>query len=1015
MNPSSDRSLLSRNNASTTRILGSYSYIRNDQSASYLKLNKTGNDPENENEIEESPVQISEGMSEADPNDFGYYTIVKKNVNIKHEPELIEANKSGLFNTVNKAIKKVNKFEITRMNLLRKINEVDFDERTGEQRKNVRNQKEMIYTFAKEENDYKNFDLPNFFDIQNNLPAVTMGSKNGKKNKIQPVEEDVLQTENSYILKKQYHEISNNNMDHAQQLNYEYAKRKECYEINLIFSLLKKLETSLEPGSKLVIENPSRFHELKKESAQLIEKFRTTTNKEKYFLTSVKIEATKILIDFMKRVEKEVDDTPTKSNELEIKHLKNHIKWKKKISELVNIWELFSSNGIEMKFPVKYLVLKKYLTARALKRQNETERGKKDEDGGNLLSGIWKSLFSSSKSKFIPRGVFLPNQLINFLIEVLVSIFLMYSLFIIPVVEFLGYQSDTLLSIEKFVDVFFFIEIITNFRKAFKDKTNEFVYDIKKIMISYLTSRFIIDIISTIPWYFFLIKSPDTFGTVKKTVRVFKIVQINKFGPVNAKLESMKGANYYRLFKLFFIFGLFAHWLGCIMFAGINQSLDFEGLVDSCFIDNLDRSKDNVTFPCRYIFSVYNSAYIIPGQYTSAMGGNSELAPSGEYGIYVFQYMIGQILSAYIFGGMAAIIQNLNQGQNFFSNKMDMLNDHMKFYDVHNTTMLDVKIYYDYMWQRHKDVIYGKHHFDLLSKSLREKFERLNLPGNEILLAKFYNLNPGNSKLIGNILMNLSKLILFPYEILFEVGSVTKGIYILLNGDIQLGNDLIKNSNQSEFIISYGDIISKLREKEKNKDTKTNYFDERDSVIFPLLSALIKTGRNWQRCYSANFGDLLFLPIAAFDQLVFNFPIEMHILKHKTMEFVTSKKIFENPEIFKLISKHSSRSVGKYFLKEYDKITVWIPIPIPISQRKIAGNYIDTFIKKVRNQWREILLIGDLNVCLNSYSAINLIKSSGKKENLETKAVYSDPIDNIKAITKDIDKLTEMFLHEFEA
>jgi hypothetical protein len=56
----------------------------------------------------------------------------------------------------------------------------------------------------------------------------------------------------------------------------------------------------------------------------------------------------------------------------------------------------------------------------------------------------------------------------------------MYSLFIIPVVEFLGYQSDTLLSIEKFVDVFFFIEIITNFRKAFKDKTNELKEFIQK-------------------------------------------------------------------------------------------------------------------------------------------------------------------------------------------------------------------------------------------------------------------------------------------------------------------------------------------------------------------------------------------------------------------------------------------------------------------------------------------------------------------------------------------------------
>jgi hypothetical protein len=299
---------------------------------------------------------------------------------------------------------------------------------------------------------------------------------------------------------------------------------------------------------------------------------------------------------------------------------------------------------------------------------------------------------------------------------------------------------------------------------------------------------------------------------------------------------------------------------------------------------------------------------------------------------------------------------------------------------------------------------------------LREKFERLNLPGNEILLAKFYNLNPGNTKLIGTVLMNLSKTILFPYEILFEVGSVAKGIYILLNGDVQLTNENIQTVKASECLLNYADVITTMQEREQNKDyiANKNFYDEKDSIVFPLVSALIKTGRNWQRCFSKNFTDLLFMPLRGFDQLIFNFPIEMHILKHKIMEWVSNKKLFENTDLFKLVSKHSSRSVSKYFQKEYDKISIWIPIPIPISQRKIAGNYIDTFIKKVKNQWREILLIGDLNMCLNSYSTISLIKSSGKKEDKEKKASSNDPLDNIKVITKEIDRLTEKFILDFE-
>ena len=47
---------------------------------------------------------------------------------------------------------------------------------------------------------------------------------------------------------------------------------------------------------------------------------------------------------------------------------------------------------------------------------------------------------------------------------------------------------------------------------------------------------------------------------------------------------------------------------------------------------------------------------------------------------------------------------------------------------VDNETQNDVRTFYTYLWQRHKDIIYSKYHFDLLTESLREKFEKLNLP-----------------------------------------------------------------------------------------------------------------------------------------------------------------------------------------------------------------------------------------------------------------------------------------------
>ena len=271
----------------------------------------------------------------------------------------------------------------------------------------------------------------------------------------------------------------------------------------------------------------------------------------------------------------------------------------------------------------------------------------------------------------------------------------------------------------------------------------------------------------------------------------------------------------------------------------------------------------------------------------------------------------------------------------------------MVFYEVSETTQLDLKVYYDYLWQRHKDIIYGKGHFGILSRSLRERFEILNLPNNKLYLAKFYNLNLGNTKLVGKILMNLEKKILFPYEILFEEGSVCKGLYVLLNGDIELVTVDIPNVPPQKFAVELGKVLATQKTNSDVEVDTTLKLSEEFSVIFPLTSVLIKTGRIWQRSYSEEFSDLLFLPIETFDELVENFPIEIHTLKHAMFEEITQKKVFANEKLFKVVGTHSSRSTGKYYEKEFNKVNIWIPIAIPISQRKIAKNYIDCFMKKV--------------------------------------------------------------------
>jgi len=989
-----DRTLFSRMNKSSSRLLVNEP-ISNDKTIEQKEIDFHMNMEEDNDRL-----NFSRSFSQADPNDFGFFTLSHQEEKEEIKEEINDnPKKSEFFNTINKFVKNTSKFSLKKINLIDHVNDSICNPITGERSKVVSNKKMLIAHFAREENDYRHLRLPHCSTIE------------------RIYEEDIRNTNNSFIMKMQAKDLKKKDLELAVKRNTEYAEKKDYYEIDLILNLVNRLDQSNKPGSKVKIEEPKMFEELKKNTILLRDNYEKQKGSDRSKIKEWSLKSRDHLTLFVKGITALVDDTPTLNGAAGadgVSKMKNYVFWKKKLSELVNIWELYDSNGLDLKFPVKYLVLKKYFIDRSIKRQNNLESRKGGEDKIDIIQIIINLLCGITETKGVPKSIFMPTELITILMQFLIFLLLLYNITTMPIIEFLGFESRTLLFIEKIVEMMFFIEILCNFRKVYKDKSNNYVYDINKIFHYYITGFFIIDFLSVIPWHFFFVGgSIATYKMIRKIFSFFKLARISKLQPVLSKLEALSFGNYVKLFKLVLIFFLFAHWMGCMLFSGVDFSLEYNSLIDSCYEINDFKVKENMTFECKYYFVLYQSSYIIPGQYTEKMQVYTSLNPTSEYLYIIFFYMIGQALSAYIFGGMAAIIQNLNQGQNFFQNKIDMLNEHMLFYDVDQEIMIDVKIYFDYMWQRHKDVIYGKTHFDQLSRSLREKFERLNLPGFELLLATFVNLNPGNSKLIGNILMNLEKVILFPYELLFYEGSVTKGIFILLNGDVILNSSNGANIAAINQLINYADVISEDYKRKLKKDLKKTEINEKFSFIFPLISAFIKTGRNYQNCYSENFTDLLFLPIKAFDQLISNFPIEMHLLKHKLIDQVSEQKMFDNPNLFKIISRHSSRSISKNYEKEYDKFSIWIPIPIPISQRKIAKNYISSFIKKVRNQWREIMLMGDLNPCLNSYSILKILRSK-KESDLEQIGAgnLNDPLDNIKSISKYVEKISEKYLYD---
>jgi hypothetical protein len=73
---------------------------------------------------------------------------------------------------------------------------------------------------------------------------------------------------------------------------------------------------------------------------------------------------------------------------------------------------------------------------------------------------------------------------------------------------------------------------------------------------------------------------------------------------------------------------------------------------------------------------------------------------------------------------MASLIKNMDQGHDIFTAKMDYINEHFRYYNIPDEIAEDIRQYYDYIWFRHRELIYGKNHFKHLSNKLKQNIQK---------------------------------------------------------------------------------------------------------------------------------------------------------------------------------------------------------------------------------------------------------------------------------------------------
>lgn len=572
----------------------------------------------------------------------------------------------------------------------------------------------------------------------------------------------------------------------------------------------------------------------------------------------------------------------------------------------------------------------------------------------------------------------------NFMIffDFLFDLQVLYFIFLCPIIVVIQVDINSIITpMTMFFHSIYCFDILRKFRRLKYTETNVIETNLGKLFRSiFFDINFLFSLSTLIPYIsFFPNITPLQVSSLYSVLFLLPIFRMLDFGRSMEYLEKTKYAVLCRLVLLIIRFFGLAHWMGLLFV----RFVDFDYLSSSYSLEDeckqLEQGKINLTDSCKYIIALMDGTYLIPGGFISGLDPKK----TSDYIFIFFSFFIGQIIVAYVFGGVTSLIANLNQAAKLYREKLDTIKSFMLFYSFSEDITKDINIYYEYLWLKKRNLVYDRDLLVNLSESLVVKISHEVYPHQRFFLKDFYGISKNKEKkLISTLICNMKEYLAFPFERIYSQGEMIKGLFVLTDGTAiftdrtkkdEQTNDENLNIQQDDFNTNnVNKIADPIRYDFNNKVTvdrkgflerqefnkvngikdegipKREQFASSDPnlTIMPLDSIFLKTGRGIETCYVDDFADFFLIELNFFDEkLIVNFPTEMQILKEIGVRQGLAK-IGENNRIQKLVFKHSDRSIGSMYEEDYNLDNVWIEIahkiPTFINQENIVGEGEDT-------------------------------------------------------------------------
>uniref|UniRef100_A0A3Q2QQD6 Potassium voltage-gated channel subfamily H member 8 n=1 Tax=Fundulus heteroclitus TaxID=8078 RepID=A0A3Q2QQD6_FUNHE len=353
-----------------------------------------------------------------------------------------------------------------------------------------------------------------------------------------------------------------------------------------------------------------------------------------------------------------------------------------------------------------------------------------------------------------------------------------------------------------------FNHIIFNFRTTFVSKSGQVIFNARQICIHYLTTWFIIDLVAALPFdLLYAVKVSVVSSQLSQThtsdfvldrvsvVHLLKTVRLLRLLRLLQKMDRYSQHSTVVLTLLMSMFALLAHWMACIWYIIVLESILKTDRLESPYGGMVEV---NATGSGPSIRSVYiASLYFTLSSLTSVGFGNVSANTDAEKIFSVCIMLIGALMHALVFGNVTAIIQRMYSRWSQYHTRTKDLKDFIRVHHLPQSLKQRMLEYFQTTWSVNNGIDCNELLKDFPDELRSDITMHLN---KEILeLSLFASASRG---CLRSLSLHIKTSFCTPGEYLLRQGDALQAIFFVCSGSMEVLKDEMVLA-----ILGKGDLI----------------------------------------------------------------------------------------------------------------------------------------------------------------------------------------------------------------